>query len=411
MPHARPTLLAGAATLLLAGCGSYGGGAAAPTWVPSPGLGALGNGPGAQVSPIIPVPSAPGGPPETGGPQGPGASGQVPSASGTVHVDPNVVATHLTAPVGLTMLPDGTALVGERTTGRIVRVQPRAGEPVPTVRTLHGLDTSGDGGLLDLALSPTFTEDGLVYAYVTTPTDNRVVDFTLKGPLTPVLTGIPKGHIGNTGRIAFGADGDLYVGTGDAGRPALAARPQSLAGKVLRVDGIGDPAQGNPTPSSPVWTSGHRVVNGLCAVPRTTSVLEVEAGGVGRPDEVNVLAPDYFYGWPATSRGGRAPVATLPAADRSPGGCAVLNGRIWVTSLGGTALLSAPLRLVSSALTTGKFTPVLKKRYGRLKTVVAADDGALWLTTSNRDGHGTPVSTDERVIRYVPAANVGNSPV
>src|SRR5439155_11934034 len=122
------------------------------------------------------------------------------------------------------MLPDGTALVGERTTGRIVRVQPVAGKPVPTVRQLSGLDTSGDGGLLDLALSPTYSEDGLIYAYVTTATDNRVVDFTLKGPVTPVVTGIPKGRIGNTGRIAFGADGDLYIGTGDAGRPALAAR-------------------------------------------------------------------------------------------------------------------------------------------------------------------------------------------
>src|SRR5206468_10003819 len=107
--------------------------------------------------------------------------------SGKPKQDPLVVATKLTAPVGLTLLTDGTALVGERTTGRIVRVQPRAGQPVPTVRTLTGLDTSGDGGLLDLALSPTYAEDGLIYAYVTTRTDNRVVEFTLTGPVTPVF--------------------------------------------------------------------------------------------------------------------------------------------------------------------------------------------------------------------------------
>jgi hypothetical protein len=88
----------------------------------------------------------------------------------------------------------------------------------------------------------------------------------------------------------------------------------------------------------------------------------------------------------------------------------VLSGRIWVTSLDGQALLSAPLRPTSSsALAAGAFTAVLKHEYGRLKTVVAAADGALWLTTSNRDGHGRPVADDERVIRYIPNARVGKS--
>ena len=133
------------------------------------------------------------------------------------------MATHLAAPVGLAVLPDGTALVGERTTGRIVRVQPMPGQPVRTVRTLAGLDATGDGGLLDLALSPHYDEDNLIYAYVTTPTDNRVVDFTLTGAGDAGAHRHPEGQDGNVGRIAFGADGDLYVGTGDAGRPSLAA--------------------------------------------------------------------------------------------------------------------------------------------------------------------------------------------
>ena len=114
-----------------------------------------------------------------------------------------------------------------------MRVQPIAGQPVTTVRTITGLDSSGDGGLLDLALSPAYDEDHLIYAYVTTATDNRVVDFTLTGPVTPVFTGIPKGATGNAGRIAFDVDGSLLIGTGDAGQPALAQDPASLAGKVL----------------------------------------------------------------------------------------------------------------------------------------------------------------------------------
>ncbi len=407
MHRARPLLLAGAAAALLAGCATSGGGAPAPTWVPSPQIGAGGDGPGAQASPIVPVPSQPGGGGgQGGGSVGPGPTGGASSSPGR-RIDPLVVATHLTAPSGLTLLPDGSALVGERTTGRIVRVQPQPGRPVPTVRVLGGLDTSGDGGLLDLALSPTYGEDGLIYAYITTPTDNRVIDFTLHGPTTPVVTGIPKGTSGNTGRIVFGAEGDLYIGTGDAGRPALAANPRSLAGKVLRVNDIGDPAVGNPVASSPIFTSGHHVVDGLCPVPRSKFVLEVESG----PDKVNLIERGGFYGWPATSKRQRiAPILTPPAQYAGPGGCAVLAGRLWITSLDAQALVSTALSTTGNPQAK-RWTPVLTKRYGRLKTVVAADDGALWLTTSNRDGHGTPVPADERVIRYVPSASVGRSPL
>jgi glucose/arabinose dehydrogenase len=406
MRRTRIALLATASGLLLTACGAAGG-SDAPTWEPSPALGGNGNGPGAQASPIIPVPSLPKKQPSSSS----GRPGNQPSPSPASKGDPNVVATKLRAPVGLTMLPNGTALVGERTTGRIVQVQPVAGRPVPTVRRLSGLDTSGDGGLLDLALSPTYNEDGLIYAYVTTATDNRVVDFTLKGPVTPVLVGIPKGPTGNTGRIAFGGDGDLYVGTGDAGRAADAANARKLAGKVLRIDDIGDPAGGNPSPSSPVWTTGHYRVNGLCPVPQTTAVLEVEAGADGRPDDVNNLVADSYYGWPAANSSARPALGQLPAAYRAPGGCAVLDNRLWVTSLDGRALLAAPLRGSRTAPAVGKFSAVLTNKYGRLKTVVAAEDGALWLTTSNRDGSGSPVSADERVIRYVPSGGGAGAPV
>jgi glucose/arabinose dehydrogenase len=401
MRRSGPIVIGTAAALLLTACGSESGDTA-PTWQPSPPIPTTGA-PGEQARPILPVPSG------AGGGSAPGGTSR-PSGSSTPgrKIDPTVVATHLAAPVGLALLPDGSALVGERTTGRIVRVQPRAGQPVPTVRTLRGLDTAGDGGLLDLALSPTYSEDGLIYAYVTTRSDNRVVEFTLTGPVTPVFTGIPKGRTGNTGRIAFGADGDLYIGTGDAGHPALAQPRGSLAGKVLRVDGIGDPADGNPRPSSAVWTTGHRVVDGLCPIPQTRWVLEAERGA---PDEINVLAAGEDYGWPSAAAGAQPPIASPPAAYGAPGGCAVLGARIWVTSLDGKALLSAPLHATSGTLlAAGHFTPGLKNRYGRLKTVVAAPDGALWLTTSNRDGHGTPVAADERVIRFIPTTGGSGLP-
>src|SRR6266487_10699 len=121
-------LLAGG---LLAGCGAA---AAAPDWRPQPPF--SGEGPYVQLPTpnASPTPSQPNQSPR-----------QSPSNGGSAAGDSAVVAKKLTAPTALTLLPDGTALVGERTTGRIVRVQPQPNRPVQTVRTLTGLDSSSDG--------------------------------------------------------------------------------------------------------------------------------------------------------------------------------------------------------------------------------------------------------------------------
>jgi glucose/arabinose dehydrogenase len=404
MPRLYRPAAALAAVLLLAGCGAVAH-AGDPTWVPKSTF------QGEGLPPEIPSSTPPSqGPNAT--PSGPTPSPR-PSPTTTTAPDPYVVATKLSAPVGIALLPDGTALVGERTTGRIVRVQPTPGRPVQTVRTLPGLSTGGGGGLLDLALSPHYAQDGLIFAYVSTPTDNRVVTFTLTGPATPVLTGIPRGANDNTARIAFGSDGLLYIGTGDAGQPKLAADPKSLAGKVLRVTDIGKPAATNPVPSSPVFTSGHRVVDGLCGITESNTFLEVEAGGADGLDHVNILGGGDSYGWPVPSPSAREPMTTLPAGQGGPGGCAVLDNQLYVSSLDGRELLVAPLRVRDGALSAGNFTAALKNTYGRLLTVVAdpAQD-VLWLTTSNRDGHGGPVPADERVLRIPPPGGGGadNSP-
>ncbi|MDP9093263.1 MAG: PQQ-dependent sugar dehydrogenase [Actinomycetota bacterium] len=393
MPRVAYPLVALASMLALAACGA-GAQAGAPTWVPAPSF----NGEGQQPSaiPNVPIPSAPSSP---GAPNSP-----APQSSSASPVDGAVVATQLTSPNGIVILPDGSALVGERTTGRIVQVQPQPNHPVLTVRTLTGLSTRGGGGLLDLALSPTYAQDNLIFAYITTATDNRVVDFTLNGPVTPVLTGIPIGGSDNSGRITFGSDNQLYVGTGDAGEPSLAADSASLAGKVLRVSEIGQPATGNPYPSSPVFASGHRDVVGLCTVPTTDLLLAVDIKGLNGRENVNVLSPGANYGWPNPSGSSKPALSSLPVAYSSPGGCAVVDGTFYVTSLDGTALLGASLTLTGAAPKLSTFTVYLHERYGRLLNVIAAPDGALWLTTSNRDGHGKPVAADERVLRIPPPA-------
>lgn len=392
MRRTTRVVLALLAALLLSACGVVDALRPDPTWVPKP------EGPPPAD---LPAPDRTQARPSPGQPDEPGPD------AGTED-DPSVVATGLTLPWGLAVLPDGTALVGERTTGRILLVQPRRA-PAKPLMTIPGLDAAGDGGLLGLALSPTYRQDQLVFAYVTTRTDNRVVRFTLGAPATPVLTGIPRGKTGNGGRIQFGPDRLLYVGTGDAGKPALAADRRSLAGKVLRLTAAGRPAPGNPDPASAVFSLGHGAVAGLCL--GTPGQLYVTEPASATADEVNRVEAGRDYGWPRTPSGPRSGAAaaerTLPAATAGVGGCAVLERGLFVATLTGQRVYALPL---DEAGRPGPPSEFLTGAYGRLRTVVAAPDGALWLTTSNKDGAGRPTAQDDRVIRILPPAGTTNSP-
>ncbi len=315
--------------------------------------------------------------------------------------DPNVVASGLDTPWGLALLPDGSAIVGERRTGRILQVFPDRSPP-GELMTIKGLDATGDGGLLGLALSPTFTEDGLVYAYATSRTDNRLLRFTLGGVPQAIVTGIPKGRTGNGGRIAFGPDQLLYVGTGDTGRPRLAADPASLAGKVLRFDIFGKPAPDSGPPNSPVLSRGHSDVTGLCfdGADRLYVTETRQPGG----DELNLLVPGADYGWP------NRPDAVPPAAtypDAGLGGCAILNRLAFLGAVDGKRILITLLDGNGAAV--GSPEDFLVNVYGRLRTVVADRTGALWITTSNLDGNPTPAPTDDRVLRVPPPSDAGGS--
>lgn len=334
----------------------------------------------------------------------PGSGGDRAGAS-AAQAAPQVrtVASGLAVPWGLDFLPGGNALVTERNSARLLEVSPTG--QVSVVGTVTGVVAAGEGGLLGIAVSPTFAADRYVYLYYTAAGDNRIVRFRYAngqmGPQEVVVSGIPKGTIHNGGRIAFGPDGMLYAGTGEAGNTSLAQDLGSLGGKILRVTPSGAPAPGNPF-GSRVWSYGHRNVQGLAW--DGDGRLYATEFGQNTFDEVNLIEAGNNYGWPVVEGfGGGAqftdPLLTWSPAEASPSGAAVLGDSLWVAALRGRRLWEVPLTGDG-----GVGTPVahLAGELGRLRAVEAAPDGSLWVTTSNRDGRGTPAPSDDRIVAVTP---------
>jgi glucose/arabinose dehydrogenase len=308
----------------------------------------------------------------------------------------SVLVTGLEVPWGIAFLPDGDALVTERDSARILRVPAGGGTPTE-VQHLSEVDGDGEGGLLGIAVPPTYQRDQLVYVYYSTAQDNRIARMRLGQSPQPIVTGIPRGGIHNGGRLVFGPDGYLYAGTGDASEGGRSQDRNSLGGKILRMTPDGKPAPGNPF-GNLVWSYGHRNVQGL--VFDRAGRLWASEFGQNRFDEVNLIRPGQDYGWPIVEGASddsrfAAPLVTWPTSDASPSGVTIAGSTLYVAALRGERLWQIPL----DGDHTGTPRAALEGRYGRLRTVQLAPDGSLWILTSNRDGRGDPTGDDDRILR------------
>ncbi|MFT4289372.1 PQQ-dependent sugar dehydrogenase [Nocardioides sp.] len=322
------------------------------------------------------------------------AGSTTPSASRSAP-DPQEAATlaeGVSVPWGIAFLPDGSALVGERDTFRVLRVADSGVEEVGEVPgVVSQVSSSGEGGLLGFALHPT---GSWLYAYVSTAADNRVVrmswDGSSLGEPAVILDGIETSIHHNGGGLLFGPDGLLYVSTGDAEDSALAPDTSSLNGKILRITDTGEVPPGNPF-DNPVWSYGHRNVEGM-ALDAKGRLWASEFGDKGY-DELNRIVAGADYGWPAGegSGFGRSPLAQWPTSDCSPSGIAITRGRAWLGALQGECVWSV-------SLSSGRARRHLEG-HGRIRLVALAPDGALWVGTSNRDGRVVPADGDDRLIR------------
>ena len=229
-------------------------------------------------------------------------------------IEVSVVARGLTHPWAIAFLPDGRMLLTERD-GRLRLVKndklvERPISGVPEVRT------DGNGGLMDVAIHPNFSENGLVYLTYTKPVERgwgapalamgKLVDGELQNTRDLLVTEAYEGNSGLNGRVAFGQDGKVYMSTG--GRIGEVAQdPMSLRGKVLRLEDNGSVPLDNPFRNrldykSEIYTLGHRNTLALIQHPITGEVWQHENGPNGG-DEINILLPGRNYGWPEVSFG------------------------------------------------------------------------------------------------------------
>ncbi|TYB43245.1 PQQ-dependent sugar dehydrogenase [Actinomadura chibensis] len=341
----------------------------------------------------------------SGGSSGSGggeASTPPPATAGTPSPSANpggarVIASGLAVPWAVAFLPGGDALVTERDTADLLRVSPSGQRQ--RIGKVPGVQPEGEGGLLGVAVSPSYATDHLVYLYFTSASDNRVVRATLDGSLgapQPIVTGIPKGPNHNGGRLQFGPDKMLYITTGETGDGPLAQDKNSLGGKILRVTPDGKPAPGNPF-GNRVWTYGHRNVQGI-AWDDQGRMFATEFGQ-NTFDEINRIEKGKNYGWPEVEgvghrKGFTDPLLTWSTDEASPSGLAYADGSLWAAALAGRRLWQVPLHNGRAGRPVAHFESV----YGRLRAVVAAPGGTLWITTSNRDGRGDPAKDDDRIV-------------
>lgn len=341
--------------------------------------------------------------------------------SGTASVTAEIVVSGLEVPWGIAFLPDGDMLVTERP-GRIRLVENGTliDESVATVEATAG----GEGGLLGIAAHPDFESNRNFYIYYTADSPegliNRVERWRLADDARSasaeqvVLGDIPAARYHNGGRLRFGPDGMLYVGTGDATRGANAQDRSSLAGKLLRITPDGGVPDDNPFPGSPVYIMGIRNTQGF-DWPDASITWLVDHGPTGENgwqghDEVNVASAGDNLGWPEIyscqdQEAMLPPILTWDTAV-PPGGAAIYrgdaipgwNGDLIVGTLGSEHLHRV---VIEDGVETHDvyLQGDQPQGYGRLREVIMGPDGELYVTTSNCDGRGTCPPDLDKILR------------
>ena len=345
------------------------------------------------------------------------ATDRFPSKKAELEV--TAIATGLEHPWSVEVLPDGAYIVTERPGRlRVVRAM-KVGEPIAG---LPGLFIGGQGGLLDLALSPDFEKSRKLYFTASIPGDGGQGTALFTARLSndeTKLEDVEKlfamnrftdttHHFGS--RIAIARDGSLFFGIGERGEMDRAQDPQDHAGSILHVSPDGKPAPGNPFAGSTkglaeIWSIGHRNPQGIVIDPADGTLFTVEHGARGG-DEINAPKAGGNYGWPVVSYGKHysgAEIGVGQAAEGfeqpvhywdpsiAPGAIDVYRGAMFPEWDGDFLVAALKYELLArierdeSGAIIGE-ERLIEGESGRLRDVKVAPDGSVLLVTDEEDG-------------------------
>ncbi len=363
--------------------------------------------------------------PANGANQTPAFAGQTraPGVRTEVAMTHTVVASGLVHPWGLAAMPDGRWLVTEKPGRlRLISAEGQMGEPITG---LPAVDARGQGGLLDVAVGPTFAQDRMIYWSYAEPRDGGNATAVARGELSAdgasvgnvqvIFRALPTydgdKHFGSS--LAFAPDGKLFITLGE--RSDAPMRPQAQAldshmGKIIRINADGSVPQDNPFVGQAgalpeIWSTGHRNVQGVAIQPGTGAVWTIEHGTRGG-DELNRPEAGKNYGWPIiaygveyaggpinegiTSREGLEQPVYYWDPVIAPGGQTFYSGAMfpgWEGNLLVAALKEKHIaRLVLEGDRVVGEERLLTDLGERVRDVAVAADGAVWVITDEENG-------------------------
>jgi len=360
-------------------------------------------------------------------PKGKGAGEVLTTPDSAAAFRVETVTGKLEVPWDIVFAPDGRIFLTERP-GRVRVIRNGTLDPAPYL-TLADVESKGESGLMGMTLHPRFATNGLFYlAYAYTNGDDlsvRVVRYheqnNAPGERKVIIEGIPAANFHAGCRLRFGPDGKLYITTGEATEKEIAQQLNSLGGKVLRLNDDGSVPNDNPfvgqaNARPEIWSYGHRNPQGLDFQPGTGALFLTEHApsgndGPGGGDEVNIVERGANYGWPTVHHEESAPGMVSPILLYTPAVAPAsgmfyngdlfpqLKGNFFFGCLKGEGII----RVVLDGRRVVKQETLFKEEYGRIRAMAVGPDGAIYFTTSNRDGRGAPAPNDDRLMKLLPA--------